>query len=57
MILFLFLTHIIMETIDILSEIVDYLSLKGVKNELNIIKARSLQENVNLILLNIYLIV
>lgn len=39
-----------METIDILSEIVDYLSLKGVKNELNIIKARSLQENVNLIL-------
>ena len=50
MILFLFLTHIIMETIDILSEIVDYLSLKGVKNELNIIKARSLQENVNLIL-------
>lgn len=50
MILFLFLTHIIMETIDILSEIVNYLSLKGVKNELNIIKARSLQENVNLIL-------
>ena len=39
-----------METIDILSEIVNYLSLKGVKNELNIIKARSLQENVNLIL-------
>ena len=39
-----------METINILFEIADYLSLKGIENELNIIKARSSQENVNLIL-------
>ena len=39
-----------METIDILFEIADYLNLKGVKNKLNIIKTRSLQNNANLIL-------
>lgn len=39
-----------METIDILFEIAGYLSLKGIQNELNIIKTRSTRENVNLIL-------
>lgn len=39
-----------METIDILFEIAGYLSLKGIQNELNIIKIRSTRENVNLIL-------
>lgn len=39
-----------METIDILFEIANYLNLKSVEKELNIIKSRSLQENANLIL-------
>lgn len=39
-----------METKDILFEIANYLNLKSVEKELNIIKSRSLQENANLIL-------